>query len=623
MGYSRTKSHRVTHTLTPGDAPVRNTIEKVLLAAAILVTAVTLAWLLRFSHYGIDFTDESFYLVWMAHPYRYAASATQFGFVYHPIYLLLDGQVAALRQFNILFTFALAWTLCWVFLRTAFASATLGKVRIAVVAAALATVSQLFLAAWLPTPSYYSLTLQSLLIAAIGLLLCSAKPSAASIAGWLLVGVGGWLAFMAKPTTAAALAAGAFVYLLAARKLNPRLLAIAAATSLTLLCLSAWAIDGSIPVFIERLRAGVETAGILGGGYTLTQLLRIDSFQLGLMAKLLFLMAISLAVGAAWLSQAKNQWLGKAGLLATLFVAAFPLAMIFRVFPGYLRAGQFQDLLIWAVPVAAMVLAGVSLRPRGLLGLGRPQLAVALMFLLLPHAYAFGTNGNYWATGANAGLFWVLGGLAILAPMASSANVGALLLPLALTGQLITVALIQAGMATPYRQPEPLWTNDHAIEFGRPGQKLILSGGFGRYVDEAVRTATAAGFKNDTPMIDLTGQSPGILYALGANSIGQAWIIGGYPGSEALAEASLKGVSCDDLSQAWLLLENDGPRRISPNVLSVYGANLAKDFEMVGRFKTAAGAGGYEDARLQEIFKPIRSPEAAAAACTAKKTARP
>lgn len=613
----------MTPPLTPADAPARNTKEKVLLTAAVLMTVVTLAWLLRFSHYGIDFTDESFYLVWMAHPYRYGVSVTQYGFVYHPVYLLLDGQIAALRQFNILFTFALAWALCWVFLRTTFAAAALGTARLAVLAAALATVSQLFLAAWLPTPSYYSLTLQSLLIAAIGLLLCGAKPSATSIAGWLLVGLGGWLAFMAKPTTAAALAACAFAYLLLAGKLNLRLLAIAAATSIALLCLSAWAIDGSIPVFIERLRAGVETAGILGGGHTLIQLLRIDSFEVGLKAMLLFLMAMSLAAGAACLSQSKNKWLVGVGALATLLLAALPLAVIFRIFPGHLGAGQFQDLLIWAVPAAAMVTAGVLLRFKGLQGLSRAQISVALLFLLLPHAYAFGTNGNYWATGANAGLFWVLGGLAILAPMASFAKMGAILLPLALASQLITVVLIHTGMATPYRQPEPLWTNNHLTEFGSPGKKLLLSGGFGFYVDEVVRTAAAAGFKKDTPMIDLTGQSPGILYALGANNIGQAWIIGGYPGSVALAEASLKGAPCADLSRAWLLLEDAGPRRISSTVLSVYGANLATDFKMVGSFKTAAGAGGYEEARLQKVFKPIRSPETAIAACNAKKPIRP
>lgn len=609
---------------TPVDTPVTDIKEKVLLAASALVTVIMLAWLLRLSHYGIDLTDESFYLVWMAHPYRYGESVSQYGFIYHPIYVLLNGNVTALRQFNILFTFVLAWVLCGVFLRSTFAASALGKTRLAVIAASVATISLLFLNTWLPTPSYYGLTLQSLLIAAIGLLLCGTRPSAASIAGWMLVGIGGWLAFMAKPTTAAALAVCALVYLLAAAKLNLRLLAAAAATSAVLLCLSAWAIDGSITAFIARLRGGVEAAGMLGGGHTLTQLLRIDRFTLDFKAKFFFLAVLSLAVSAACLSQTRNKWLAGAGTLATLLLAALSVVVIFRAFPGRLYAGLYQGLLIWTVPAAAVVTAAVILRLKGLRGLSRAQGAVALIFLVLPHAYAFGTNGNYWIAATSAGLFWVLGGMAILGPVTSPASLRAILPPLALAGQLVTVGLINTGMAEPYRQPEALWKNDYVAEFGRPGQQLVLSNGFGRYIDEAVRTATAAGFRRDTPVIDLTGQSPGILYAMGANSVGQAWIIGGYPGSDALAEASLKSVPCTELSQAWLLLEVDGPRQISPDVLRAYNANLSTDFALVGSFKTAAGAGGYEDPpRLQKVFKPIRSPEAAAAACTAGRTARP
>jgi len=613
----------VTPTFTPADALARNTQEKVLLTAAILTTLLTLAWLLRFSHYGIDFTDESFYLVWMAHPDRYGAAVTQYGFIYHPIYLLLDGDIAALRQFNILFTFALSYALCWVFIKNVFASQALDKVRLAVIAASLATVSQLFLAAWLPTPSYYSLTFQSLLIAATGLLLCNATPSRTSVAGWLLIGIGGWLAFMAKPTTAAALAGCAFLYLLVAEKLSPRLLAIAIAAAITLVCMSAWAIAGSIPVFVDQLREGVKTAGMLGGGHTLTQLLRIDQFQLGPKAMLIFLVTVSLAVGAGSLGQAENKRLSNLGVLPALLLAALSLAVIFRAFPGRLYAGKFQELLILAVPAATLVLAVGLLRSKGLRNLGRTQLAVAVIFLIIPHAYAFGSNGNYWVTGASAGLFWILGSLTLLSPLASSAKLRAVLLPLALAGQMIAAMLIHTGMAAPTRQPEPLWKNDRITEFGGPGRTLVLSDDYGRYVDDAVRIAAAAGFKKDSPMIDLTGQSPGILYALGANSVGLAWIIGGYPGSDALAQAALAGAPCRDLSMAWLLLEDDGPRRISSNVLSTYGANLATDFELVGSFRTAPGAGGYEETRLQKVFKPVRSPEAAAAACSAKKAPRP
>ena len=595
--------------------------ERAILFFSVIGTVAVLAWVLWYCRYGIDFTDESFYLVWIANPYRYGGSVTQYGFIYHPIYLLLDGNVAALRQFNILFTYVLAWTLSCVFLKAIFAPPALDKVRLAVIAASLTTPSMLFLTAWLPTPSYYSLTLQSLLIAAIGLLLCNAKPYRTSIAGWLLVGTGGWLAFMAKPTTAAALAICTVVYLLFTGKLNLRLLAIAAATSITLVCLSALAIDGSILLFTDRLRDGIETARMMGGGHTITQLLRFDDFAMGLKAERLFLAALLLTMGAAWFSHIKGVWQSRLGALLTLFLAALPLVVIFRIFPGHINAGQFQDLLIAAVPAATILLACALLRIDGLLRLTRAQLGVTLVFLMLPHAYAFGTNGNYWSTGASAGLFWVLGGLAILGPLASSAALGSILLPLALAGQLITVALIQTGIEVPYRQPQPLWKNDYVVAFGGAGYTLVLSSDFGRYVEQAVNTATTAGFKKDMPMIDLTGQSPGVLYALGAKNIGQAWIIGGYPGSKALAEASLKSASCADLFQAWILLEADGPRRISPDVLFAYGANLTTDFENVGSFETAAGAGGYKNPRRQQVFKPIRSPEAAFNACNATKTA--
>ena len=116
-------------------------------------------------------------------------------------------------------------------------------------------------------------------------------------------------------------------------------------------------------------------------------------------------------------------------------------------------------------------------------------------------------------------------------------------------------------------------------------------------------------------MIDLTGQSPGILYAMGASNIGQPWTIGGYPGSDALAVAMLKKVTCKELAAAWLLAEPEGSRKISPEILLSFGANLATDYEIVDTFKTAEGAGGYKEVRVQQLLKPVRSVDAAINAC--------
>jgi hypothetical protein len=92
-------------------------IEFKILAIAAIVTLSTLVWLLVYSRYGIDLTDESYYLIWMSNPWIYPVSASQFGFIYHPLYLLFRGDIILLRQANILITFGLSWVLCMLFFR--------------------------------------------------------------------------------------------------------------------------------------------------------------------------------------------------------------------------------------------------------------------------------------------------------------------------------------------------------------------------------------------------------------------------------------------------------------------------------------------------------------------------
>jgi hypothetical protein len=48
----------------------------------------------------------------------YHASVSQFGFVYHPLYKLVGGDIALLRQANVLISFALGWALCFTLLRS-------------------------------------------------------------------------------------------------------------------------------------------------------------------------------------------------------------------------------------------------------------------------------------------------------------------------------------------------------------------------------------------------------------------------------------------------------------------------------------------------------------------------
>ena len=585
-----------------------------------IVTLVTLAWVLWYSRYGIDLTDESYYLVWMADPFKYSVSATQFGFIYHPLYKLLDGNITAIRQVNILTTFCLSWVLSNVFLRTVFGNQTLQSTHRIVISGAIATTaaaSLVFAGLWLPTPSYNSLALQGMLVAAIGLLLAEKHGGRESIIGWFLIGAGGWLAFMAKPTTAVALGLCTVFYLQFSGKLSLRLFAISAIVAVGFIVLSAFAIDGSIITFIDRLKDGAEMYRILGGGHTTDRLLRLDDFQLGKSGEVILIACTAVFFAAAYFSQANIKMLMHGGTILSAVFALVSIAIVFGLTNQSLDVAQFQGLLIWSVPLAAM-LAGFSIyRFKGLFQISRAQWALALTFLALPYAYAFGTSANYWVSGAIAGIFWVLAGLVSLNPIASAWKFPALLLSLGLAAQMVAVALVQNGIESPYRQPQPLRDNDYKLEIGKPGSTLVLSKGFGRYYAEAISLAQQAGFKQGTPVIDLTGQSPGILYAMGASNIGQPWTVGGYPGSDALAVAMLKKVTCRELAIAWLLVELEGPRKISPGVLSSFGANMATDFETVGAFKTAEGAGGYKEVRVQQLLKPIRSVGDATTGCSA------
>ncbi|WP_193605787.1 hypothetical protein [Nocardioides dongkuii] len=578
--------------------------------ALTLSTVVALVWL---SGRGLDLTDEGYYLLWLSEPGRYAASTSQFGFVYHPLHVLLGGDVALLRTVNVLLVLALAWVLAHQVLTRLAGWRPEARWQALVCSAGLATTATGVFSLGLLTPSYNSLSLQGLLVAVTGVVLVvsGAAGDRATWVGWVLVGVGGWLTFLAKPTTALALAVLVAVVLVAAGTVHLRGLAVAALTAAGLLLLTAIAIDGSVAAFVRRLRDGTDLLAALDGGHGLGAALRWDAYEPSL-AQAGVLVAVAAGTALATLA-------GVAQDVRTRVTCGLGAALVVGLAVWGTRGDA--DVFVVADPFSASLLLGLPLAALGLLLLlgGRPavrritraQWAVAGLLLLLPHGFAFGTNNDYWRVAGQAAVFWVLLAVVLVAPLAGRPRFRWVLAPLLLGAQVLAVLVVLPAVVAPYRQPGPAWQLDAPATVR--GSSLTLHTAVARHLGDTTAAVRAAGLEEGEPVLDLTGRSPGLLHAWGAHALGQPWLFGGYPGSAEHAAAALATVPCDELARAWVLTEPRGPRRLPASVLATFGAT-PRDFAVAASW-TAPREVTRDAPQPQQLREPLRDPAAAEEAC--------
>ncbi len=584
-----------------------STIESIVLASAVITSATVVCSVIRHAGFGYDFSDEGYYLNFIATPWMNQPSITQFGFVYHPLYRLVGGDIALLRRASILLTMGLGWILCLVLLKRVLSEpANVGwrlNLPLASMAAVLSTATLASLHTWMPPPNYNSLTLQALLIAGTGILLADASAARQSTIGWTLIGISGWLAFMAKPTSAMALGGIVYLYLLLSGKMNLRMLGLAVATAGVLGLISAWLIGGSVAGFIEGLAISVEDTRLLQGRHTLGEAIRLDDIALSQAEKRRLGVAtlfVFLSTCFSLSSQPAKRLIGlicaflfSAGLLVTLFGGILDLP-----------PSQFQGLQYWAVPIGVLLAALVMTRQDTFRGASRNHWALVIFFAVLPWVYAFGTNSNYWAAESKAAIFWVLSGIALLCSVHPGRISWRMLLPAAAAAQVCTGLVILVSMEYPYRQTQPLRLQQNIMHIEGTGSELLVSREFAEYVDKLQQLATTGGFRVEMPMLDLSGHYPGSLYALGARSLGRSWLIGGYPGSDALAVANLDRVPREELAKAWILTEPTGPRKLSPEILRRYGIDLMNDYIEVGSLDSPTGS--YPESYRQHLWRPAR-----------------
>lgn len=565
-------------------------------ASGIVVAALVGAILLTFAvlistlnPYGLDITDEGYYLLSADAPAAITASLGFFGWILRPLWLLADGSLQSYRLlgFTIVLFGGLATgvSLALLVLRRPWGW---DHTLLALLAAFVALPINLFI----PTPGYNHVALlAACLFAVSAAALLPLTPQEGrlhwipTIAGLGLAGAGmlgakfSMLFATAGTLLLLALTAGGFA-LWRREALNRT--AIAAATAMAALyVLTAWA-------FLKQSESGVTYFKLLAS-HNAEQLLQRD------LSHLLRIAAAGLAgMLAASLGSQRTGWLVRGPALA-LGCAAIAADTVSR-WQEFVRPLDF--LAVMFVSYAAGALATHAIR-QPTHDITSRALASVIALVSASLAFTVGT--------ANELTFNLHFALPLLALAAGIITIALVQKPILRHGiiALLAAIVIQPSLSDlleryrdPYRSEGPIASQMASFDI-RPGRPHLFSERVARQFEGLRAGAEAAKFRSGTPIIDLTGGSPGTVFVLNGRPVVVAWLLGAYPGSLPAAAYALPLAARNELNSAWVLKTKiPGARSISPSVLVQAGLPFPEGYRLV-----ASGGPGYRN-ETHELWAP-------------------
>ncbi|WP_404384453.1 hypothetical protein LL946_02505 [Knoellia locipacati] len=521
---------------------------------------------------GLDLTDEGYYLTEIAHPGDTSSTALLFGWAWHPLYAVTGGSVIGLRFVGFALVAALAVALSLAVVTLAPSRERPSRLTVACLCLVSTALAFLPLSSLPATPSYNTLAWLAMAAAALGCALAWSRRRPA--VGGALVGLAGAAAATSKPTTALVLGV-AVVLITPWRRTGVR--AVAAAAVALLICFVA--LVAVAPGHLEGLVGIVQRGVDATVGHA--DLVRHDPFRRS--------MQVWVGLALAGLGGAAAGWLGRRHPLVGALLGAACVAVASVSLVRWQDVGMTSsiDLLLPTAALTGFGLLGVAAVALTVWGRRATQrvdpvrVRLALLLAALPVAYAFGTNNNLWHWAGQTVVFWFLA-IVLL--------VGATSVLAAAAGGLAAYTALVAAVVTPldpYRGG-PL-TQTVPAQASREGAAVRLPPEQARATAEMLAVGESLGVTRATTVLDLTGASPGIVWAWGARPLASAWVIGGYPESLDAAKVSIEPVRCD-LDEALVLWAPDQPRAIPDEVLSTWGVDLEDDYRAVATFPRITSA---------------------------------
>ena len=560
---------------------------------AIVIVAVQAVMFIVAARRGFDLTDESFYLLTYRHWTEWP-SVSLFGAYFTWPYVLVGHDVWAMRLLGFALLLGAA---IWFGSEAQRAFGALvgrrsrdGELATAVAAAA-AIWSYYGASPVSPTPSYNLLTLAcALVVLALALRLGrivhddAPRGRLATAFALGLVGSVGVASKFSSGLLVLALAPAVFAAL-AWHRLDAggwSRVVLAAIAGLALNLLALWIADPGLPLRFERgievtlammeRSATGEVAALVFGALPQDALhaLRV------LLWPLVFAVLV-LTAGA----QLRRRPLADA-LAVAVFVAG---ALVY----AFVKDNRFYRIvLVTWIAVLLGCAALWLLRARLASGARVRSLVVAGAILVVPFAYSYGTSNALLQHMGMAAIFPLVIAAVLIRTMWLERAVptwlfaGALALLAALPAEIVVRQWVD-GRYT-YRLGASLAEQTVPLPANPGGIDLDVTPALARSLESYLLLLRSAGFSSGQPLIDFTGQSPGLVAIANGAPVGAIWYIGGVYAGERMARMSLGWVDAAQVRRAWLLTTPDGATTIASWRSIVEEKTGAFAHEEAGRF---------------------------------------
>jgi len=560
---------------------------------AIVIVAVQAVMFIVAARRGFDLTDESFYLLTYRHWTEWP-SVSLFGAYFTWPYVLVGHDVWAMRLLGFALLLGAA---IWFGSEAQRAFGALvgrrsrdGELATAVAAAA-AIWSYYGASPVSPTPSYNLLTLAcALVVLALALRLGrivhddAPRGRLATAFALGLVGSVGVASKFSSGLLVLALALAVFAAL-AWHRLDAggwSRVVLAAIAGLALNLLALWIADPGLPLRFER---GIEVT-----------LAMMERSATGEVAALVFgalpqdalhaLRVLLWPLVFAVLVLTAGAQLRRRPLADALAVAVFVAGALVYTFVKDNRF--YRVVLVTWIAVLLGCAALWLLRARLASGARVRSLVVAGAILVVPFAYSYGTSNALLQHMGMAAIFPLVIAAALIRTMWLERAVptwlfaGALALLAALPAEIVVRQWVD-GRYT-YRLGASLAEQTVPLPANPGGIDLDVTPALARSLESYLLLLRSAGFSSGQPLIDFTGQSPGLVAIANGAPVGAIWYIGGVYAGERMARMSLGWVDAAQVRRAWLLTTPDGATTIASWRSIVEEKTGAFAHEEAGRF---------------------------------------